>query len=209
MQKPRLARCCSLTAAIIWNGIRPPTRVLSRHFGQPDEHYEIVHSSLETYLDGLTLVRQEIPLVVEGELREPGLHSDGADAQWLIPGVGSSRVRIKQANAACQSLLCQWAEPVNAFASAFWEKTAGPILKAIWMSPGSGCSKTTRTIRSADAVSIRSRGYVLSLSPERANRRPPDDRSHAQPGRQRPGQPGRSGIAGSGFQPTGAPARSA
>jgi hypothetical protein len=40
------------------------------------------------------------------------------DAQWLIPGVTSSRVKIKQANADCQNLLCQWAEPLSAFASA-------------------------------------------------------------------------------------------
>jgi alpha-mannosidase/mannosylglycerate hydrolase len=95
--------------------------VLSRHLNQPGEKYEILHSSLESYLDGLTAVRDQIPLVVEGELREPGLYPDAVDAQWLIPGVTSSRVRIKQANAACQSLLCQWAEPVSVFAGAALE----------------------------------------------------------------------------------------
>jgi alpha-mannosidase len=90
--------------------------VLSRHFNQPGENYEILHSSLEDYLDGLTAARDQIQLVVEGELREPALYPDPVDGQWLIPGVTSSRVRIKQANAACQSLLCQWAEPISAFA---------------------------------------------------------------------------------------------
>jgi alpha-mannosidase/mannosylglycerate hydrolase len=90
--------------------------VLSRRLNQPGDRYEIVHSSLDAYLDDLTAVRERIPLVVQGELREPGLYPEAVDAQWLIPGVTSSRVRIKQANAACQSLLCQWAEPVCAFA---------------------------------------------------------------------------------------------
>ena len=91
--------------------------VLAGHLNQPGEKYEIVHSSLDAYLDGLTAVSEPIQVVVEGELREPGYYPDGVDAQWLIPGVTSSRVRIKQANAACQSLLCQWAEPVGLFAN--------------------------------------------------------------------------------------------
>ena len=55
---------------------------------------------------------------MEGELREPGLLPAPVDQQWLIPGVLSSRVWIKQDNAACQTMLCQWAEPLNAFAHA-------------------------------------------------------------------------------------------
>ncbi len=90
--------------------------VLSRHIDQPGEAYEIVHSSLEAYLDDLVNVQEKIGPVSEGELREPGLYPELVDAQWLIPGVTSSRVRIKQANALCQDLLCQWAEPFSAFA---------------------------------------------------------------------------------------------
>lgn len=98
--------------------------VLSRHFTDPGsppvngEKYEVVHSSLESYLDGLEAAQDQIPVIIEGELREPGLHPEPVDAQWLIPGVSSSRVRIKQANAACQNLLCQWAEPFSAFSAA-------------------------------------------------------------------------------------------
>jgi hypothetical protein len=95
--------------------------VLARHFNQADEKYQIVHSSLEAYLDELVAERKQIGPVVSGELREPGLYTGGIDEQWLIPGVTSSRVRIKQANARCQSLLCQWAEPLSAFASAALE----------------------------------------------------------------------------------------
>ena len=97
--------------------------VLARHFGlngheagQPNG-YAILHSSLDAYLDGLLPLANDIPVVLEGELREPGLYPLEEDTQWLIPGVTSSRVRIKQANALCENLLTQWAEPLNAFAS--------------------------------------------------------------------------------------------
>lgn len=91
---------------------------LSAHLGRADGPFEIVHSSLDAYLDELEAAAGRIGPVIEGELREPGLYPDEVDAQWLIPGVTSSRVGIKLANAHCQSLLCQWAEPVSAFASA-------------------------------------------------------------------------------------------
>ena len=62
----------------------------------------------------------------QGELREPGRVKTGpkdewfeADNQWLIPGVLSSRVRLKQANNECQTLLCHWAEPLSAMAHIF------------------------------------------------------------------------------------------
>jgi hypothetical protein len=55
-----------------------------------------------------------LALSSKGELREPGRDYD--DQQWVIPGVLSSRVWIKQANAECQTLLCQWAEPLSAWA---------------------------------------------------------------------------------------------
>ncbi|MBE0699134.1 MAG: glycoside hydrolase family 38, partial [Anaerolineaceae bacterium] len=90
--------------------------VLSRHFNQDNEQFQIEHSSLEAYLDGLLKESHRIEPVLTGELREPGLYEDAVDAQWLIPGVTSSRVKIKQANALCENLLCQWAEPLSAFA---------------------------------------------------------------------------------------------
>ena len=80
--------------------------------------YEIVHTTLDDYLDELDQVKSQIKQVVTGELREPGLLPSNVDAQWLIPGVGSSRVNLKQANANCQTLLCAWAEPLSALASA-------------------------------------------------------------------------------------------
>ena len=49
--------------------------------------------------------------MVKGELRETGQRPYLEDLQWIIPGVLSSRVNLKQANAACEALLCHWAEP--------------------------------------------------------------------------------------------------
>ena len=87
-------------------------RVLSERFGNTDGPFEIVHSTLDAYLDEMAKHAGSIDTVVEGELREPGLHRSSQDNQWLIAGTGSSRVWIKQANASCQSMLCQWAEPL-------------------------------------------------------------------------------------------------
>jgi len=90
--------------------------VIAERLGQPRDGFELVHTSLDDYLAEMTPLAAQISTVVEGELREPGLYPMTNDNQWLIPGVGSSRVWIKQANAACQSLLCQWAEPFSALA---------------------------------------------------------------------------------------------
>ncbi|MDF3057241.1 MAG: glycoside hydrolase [Rariglobus sp.] len=75
--------------------------------------YEVAHSTLDAYLEDVVAHENQIKDVVEGELREAARISADRDLQWLIPGVLSSRVWIKQANAECQSLLCQWAEPFS------------------------------------------------------------------------------------------------
>lgn len=85
--------------------------------------YELVHSDFDAYLRELIAQRDRITGRLEGELRDPGISIWGeqpleASMQWLIPGVLSSRVRLKQANALCQSLLTQWAEPFTAYATA-------------------------------------------------------------------------------------------
>ncbi len=85
--------------------------------------YELVHSSFDDYQRDLIAQQTRITGRLEGELRDPGSSIWGeqpleASMQWLIPGVLSSRVRLKQANAHCQSLLTQWAEPFTVFATA-------------------------------------------------------------------------------------------
>jgi alpha-mannosidase/mannosylglycerate hydrolase len=90
--------------------------VIAERLGLPRDGFEIVHTSLDAYLAEMVPLTTAISALVEGELREPGLHPVYYDHQWLIPGVTSSRVGLKQANASCQATLCQWAEPFSAFA---------------------------------------------------------------------------------------------
>lgn len=87
---------------------------LMTYCSQADADFDVVHTSLDAYLDEVLPQRERIGTVVEGELREPGRFFD--DQQWVIPGVLSSRVWIKQANATCESLLTQWAEPLSSAA---------------------------------------------------------------------------------------------
>src|SRR5208283_4609532 len=84
-----------------------------------DFPYAVKHSTLDDYLDDLLVHRSEITDLVVGELRATGQRPGVEDMHWLIPGVLSSRIWIKQANAACQMLLCHWAEPFGAVAQTF------------------------------------------------------------------------------------------
>lgn len=83
-----------------------------------DFPYTIVHSTLDAFLDELAAHAASIKDTVTGELRETAVEPCVQDQQWLIPGVLSSRVWIKQANARCQHLLSHWAEPFGAIARA-------------------------------------------------------------------------------------------
>ena len=85
--------------------------------------YKLVHTSLDAYLIELLAQKDKITTVLEGELRAAGREHpvpavEGYCNQWVIPGVLSSRVRLKQANHRCQTLLCAWAEPFTAYAHA-------------------------------------------------------------------------------------------
>lgn len=80
--------------------------------------YAVEHSTLDAYIADMLQYEAAITDVVRGELRETAIVSGDKDAQWLIPGVLSSRVWIKQQNADCQNLLCQWAEPFSALTAA-------------------------------------------------------------------------------------------
>lgn len=77
---------------------------------------QVRHSTLDAFLGEMAdEVSADTP-VLAGELREPRRWSLAEDAQFLIPGCTASRIWIKLENAACESLLCQWAEPFAAFA---------------------------------------------------------------------------------------------
>jgi alpha-mannosidase/mannosylglycerate hydrolase len=93
--------------------------------------FAVLHSSLDAYLAELLPQAARIGAVVTGELRDPG--RDYVDQQWVIPGVLSSRVWIKQENAACEALLCQWAEPFSAWAHLAGEaEPHGGFLDVAW-----------------------------------------------------------------------------
>lgn len=90
----------------------------------PDFPYDIRHGTLGSYFDDILNQAESITDLVEGELRAPGRRPGDEDQQLLIPGVLSSRVWIKQANDACQTLLCAWAEPFAALAATL---TGAPV----------------------------------------------------------------------------------
>lgn len=102
------------------------------------DKYELVQTSLDGYLRELLAQRKRITAHLEGELRDPGRAVWGDQPlescmQWVIPGVLSSRVRIKQANSRCQALLCHWAEPFTAFAHrALGQEFAPGFLHLAW-----------------------------------------------------------------------------
>jgi alpha-mannosidase/mannosylglycerate hydrolase len=107
--------------------------VLAPRIGAPDGRYDIQHTSLDGYLADMLAEAGQIGPQVSGELREPGTLPAAQDEQWVIPGVLSSRVWIKQANAECQALLCQWAEPMAALAQAALGKSPAPgFLHTAW-----------------------------------------------------------------------------
>ncbi len=76
----------------------------------------IVHSSFDAYQAEVLKEASKIDKQLVGELRETGREPGKEDEQWLIPGVYSSRIHLKQRNAACEDELCLWAEPFSAFA---------------------------------------------------------------------------------------------
>ncbi len=75
----------------------------------------IVHSSFDAYQAEALKEVGKIDKMLEGELRETGREPAAQDEQWLIPGVYSSRIHLKQRNATCEDELCLFAEPISAF----------------------------------------------------------------------------------------------
>lgn len=68
----------------------------------------LIHSTLPDYVAAVRATGLDFP-VVRGELRQCKRHH-------LIPGVLSTRMWIKQRNAACETLLERWAEPFSCWA---------------------------------------------------------------------------------------------
>src|SRR6185369_14774266 len=110
---------CPTPAFLVFDGgdhmeIEPRTTEILKRVNATLENAEIVHSHLEGFVEDLREQRDHITRVSEGELRDPGEVGDDA---WVIPGVFSSRIHLKQANARCETELCAWAEPFSVFAA--------------------------------------------------------------------------------------------
>lgn len=98
--------------------------------GNPD--FKVVHSTLDAFLEAF-IAAGPAQRELRGELREPARWPTSEDQQFLIPGVPSSRVWIKQENAACESLLCQWLEPFASLAAArLGKEYPGGYLRKAW-----------------------------------------------------------------------------
>ncbi|MCB1105846.1 MAG: glycoside hydrolase family 38, partial [Cephaloticoccus sp.] len=108
-------------------------RVLFERGPSREFPYAIRHTSLDDYAAELLKHAAKVKDEVTGELRETGGSPPIKDLQWYIPGVLSSRVNLKQANVACEALLCQWAEPFAALASrALAAEYPDAYLRAAW-----------------------------------------------------------------------------
>ncbi len=108
-------------------------RVLATRLHAPSSVAEFVHTSLDEFSAEALAQRERVSTVHHGELREPGRWTNDRDSQWLIPGVLSSRMPLKQANAACQALLCHWAEPLATLAAqALHESYPQGFLDVAW-----------------------------------------------------------------------------
>lgn len=80
----------------------------------PDSSFHIKASTLDEYQRAMLDESESIEVQKIGELLEPAFFSNDRDQQWLIAGTLSSRIWIKQANAAGQAWLCHAAEPWSA-----------------------------------------------------------------------------------------------
>lgn len=96
----------------------PSYAVLLERIQKGGKDFRIVHSSLEEYMAGLLPYAGQIHTLLEGELRQTATQPPEIDNQGVPQGCISSRVWLKQRNAACQARLCQWAEPFSALGRA-------------------------------------------------------------------------------------------
>jgi alpha-mannosidase/mannosylglycerate hydrolase len=86
----------------------------------------IQHSRLVDFFAAVRAQRLKLQ-VHRGELREPGIRLN-----WVIPGVLSSRIYLKQHNARCEHRLLQWAEPLAAWASLLGHEYPAAHLRLAW-----------------------------------------------------------------------------
>ncbi|HOR28102.1 MAG TPA: glycoside hydrolase family 38 C-terminal domain-containing protein [Candidatus Sumerlaeota bacterium] len=114
--------------------LEPLTGELIEDFARRPEaaRFDVRLSTLDAYAADLMRSADRITKTIDGELREYGKPPTSVEQQWLIPGVLSSRIHLKQANARCESLLTQWAEPFGLFTTASGMPDPAGFLRAAW-----------------------------------------------------------------------------
>jgi alpha-mannosidase len=125
---------CPTPSFLLFDGgdhmeIEPRTTELLARMNAQLADVEIVHSHLDGFVEDLREQRDKITKVFTGELRDPG---EVGDDVWVIPGVLSSRIPLKQANARCENELCLWAEPFSAFAEGAGRPYPHQYLHVAW-----------------------------------------------------------------------------
>lgn len=125
---------CPTTSFLIFDGgdhleIEPHTPEILERGNQQLKNVELIHSHLDGFIEDLREQRKAISKTFVGELREP---AELGDDTWLIPGVLSSRIPLKQANARCEAALCLWAEPFSTFAALLGQPYPHRYLELAW-----------------------------------------------------------------------------
>ena len=87
------------------------------------------HSTLPAFFAEARAKAHDVP-VKRGELREPS--KERAPYLWLIPNCVSARVRMKQANDACEVLLERWVEPWLGLANLHGAQLPERLLRLAW-----------------------------------------------------------------------------
>ena len=102
---------------------------------------QVIHSTLPAYIQSISdqISNPEISLpAIRGELR-------ACDHSYLLPGVLSTRMWIKQCNHSSQNLLEKWAEPFSVFAANMIEEEMKKA-NSSRMSPKSSTSNRIRNV---------------------------------------------------------------
>ncbi|MCC6579854.1 MAG: hypothetical protein IT440_05385 [Phycisphaeraceae bacterium] len=111
--------------------IPPATDVVNylRLIREANPGVEPQHSTLPRFFADARKLATNLP-VRRGELREPARNRNGY--LWLIPDCVSARVRMKQANDTCQTLLEKWVEPLLALADPRGRRIPSRFLEVAW-----------------------------------------------------------------------------
>lgn len=125
---------CPTSSFLLFDGgdhleIESATSALLARGNEAIEGVELIHSHLEGFVEDLREQRDKITTIVKGELRNPGMLGEET---WLIPGVLSSRIGLKQANARCENELCLWSEPFSTFAASLGRPYPHRYLELAW-----------------------------------------------------------------------------